>query len=193
MSVTMTSLSNDRPLRPGFLVGPLGWLNEYLAKILTSDRELLVSLFELDPYRMHVLGLGVAHLDPALPSATIIESLARRSPQASVTQILGSWPQGLDRVLHALPNASVLAPKTYRALVAVLQDRATAAHLHHCRAITGPLIIALAALPPPLRRPAIFKLFDDIEGMDRFVAGLQFLSDRAGVAFDRLVGGTRLT
>jgi hypothetical protein len=187
MSVSMTSLGNYPPLRPGFLVGPLGWLNEHLAKIITSDRELLVTLFELDPYRMHVLGLGVAHLDPALPSRTIIESLARQSPQTAVRQILGNWPQGLDRILHALPGTSILAPENYRALVALLHDRATAAHLYHCRPITEPLIIALTALPPPLRRPAIFKLFDDIDGMDRFVAGLEFLSDRAGVAFKHLV------
>jgi hypothetical protein len=188
MSVSMTSLGNYPPLRPGFLVGPLGWLNECLAKILTRDRELLGTLFELDPYRMHALGLGVAHLDPARLSRTIIEGLAGRSPQTSVRQILGNWPQGLDRILHALPGTSVLAPENYRALVTLLHDRATAAHLHHCHPITEPFIIALAALPPPLRRPAIFKLFDDIDGMDRFVAaGLEFLSDRAGVAFKHLV------
>ena len=33
MSVTMTSVSNDRPLRLGFLLGPLGWLNERLASL----------------------------------------------------------------------------------------------------------------------------------------------------------------
>ena len=187
MSVTMASFGNERPLRPGFLAAPLGWLNDRLAEILTSDRELLVNLFELDPYRMHVLGLGVAHLDPALFSRTIIEGLASRSPQAAMGEILGSWPHGLNRVLHALPDMNVLAPENYRALVWLLHDRTTAAHLHHCQAVTEPLIVALAALPAPLRRPAIFKLFDDIDGMDRLVAGLQFLSDRTGVAFDHLV------
>jgi hypothetical protein len=29
MSVAMTHYDHDRPLRPGFLVGPFGWLNEY--------------------------------------------------------------------------------------------------------------------------------------------------------------------
>jgi hypothetical protein len=72
-------------------------------------------------------------------------------------------------------------------LIAILNDKAIANHLHHRQAITEPLITALAGLPPALRRPAIFKLFDDIDGMDRFVAGLKFLSDRAGVAFDTLL------
>jgi hypothetical protein len=187
MTVTMTPFGHDRPLRPGFLVSPLGWLNEYLARILMTDHDLLTTLFELDPYRMHVLALGLAHLDPALPSATIIENLGRRSPKTSLRQILGSWPQGLDKVLHALPDTGVLAPQNYRALLAILDDRATAAHVHHRRSITEPLIVALAALPTALRRPAIFKLFDDIDGMDRFTAGLQILSDRAGLAFDRLL------
>jgi hypothetical protein len=187
MSLAMTSLGPDRPLRPGFLVGPLGWLNEYFAKVLTTDGDLLATLFELDPYRMHVLGLGLAHLEPALPSATMIENLGRRSPKTTLRQILGRWPQGLDKILHALPDTTVLALKSYRALIAILDDRAIANHLHHRQAITEPLIIALAKLPPALRRPAIFKLFDDIDGMDRFVVGLKFLSDRAAVAFDALI------
>jgi hypothetical protein len=187
MSLAMTSLGHDRPLHPGFLVSPLGWLNEYFAKTLTTDRDLLATLFELDPYRMHVLGLGLAHLEPALPSATIIENLGRRSPKTALRQILGRWPPGLDRILQALPDATVLAPTNYRALIAVLDDRATAAHLHHRRLITEGLIVALATLPSALRRPAIFRLFDEIDGMDRFVAGLKYLCDRADIAFDTLV------
>ena len=154
-----------------------GWLNEYFAKVLTTDGDLLATLFELDPYRMHVLGLGLAHLEPALPLATIIENLGRRSPKTTLRQILGRWPPGLDRILHALPETTVLALKSYRALIAILDDRAIATHLHHRQNITEPLITALAELPPTLRRPAIFKLFDDIDGMDRFVVGLHFLSD----------------
>ena len=136
---------------------------------------------------MHGLGLGFAHCDPEGLSPSAVKALAHGPPQAVLKQILGRWPQGLDRVLRALPATGVLAPESYRALLAVLHDKPSAAHLHHCRAITEPLIIALAALPRPLRRPAIFRLFDDIDGMDRFVAGLHFLCDRAGLAFDRFV------
>jgi hypothetical protein len=187
MSMAATPLGNDRSLRPGFLTGPLGWLTESLANLLATDHKLLVTLFELDPYRMHFLALGVAHIDPALPSLTIVEDLARKCPRISLSQILGSWPRGVDRVLHALPDTSLLAPQSYRALISVLRDKATAQHLHHCQIITEPLIVALANLPPPLRRPSIFKLLDEVDGVDRFVAGLQFLCGRAGVAFDDLV------
>ena len=55
MSVTTTLFDDEHPLRPGFLVGPLGWLNERLTKTLASDRELFVSLFEL---------LSVSHARP---------------------------------------------------------------------------------------------------------------------------------
>ena len=67
MPVTMKSFGNDRPLRPGFLVGPLGWLNERLNRALARDRELFVTLFELNPHRMHVLALGLAHDDGEPP------------------------------------------------------------------------------------------------------------------------------
>ena len=80
-----------------------------------------------------------------------------------------------------------MAPQYYRALIALLYDRAAAAHLHHYQSITEPLIIALDALPPLLRRPPIFKLLDDIDGMDRFVAGLQFLCDRVEISFNDFV------
>jgi hypothetical protein len=175
----------EAPFRPGFLMEPLGWLTPRLAADLKTDPDLLTAIFELDAYRMHGLALGIAHCEPDGLSLTAVKALAHGPPQGALKQILGYWPQGLDRVLRALPDTSVLMPENYRALLAVLADKASAAYLHHCRAITEPLIVALAALPRPLRRPAIFRLFDDTDGMDRFVAGLQFLCDRAGLAFDR--------
>jgi hypothetical protein len=186
MSVTMASFGNERPLRPGFLVGPLGWLNERLTKTLTSDRELFVSLFELDPYRMHVLGLGMAHHDGE-PSSEIVKSLVADPPKSALGPLIGYCPNGLGRALRALPQQGVLTSESYRALVSLLNEPPTANYLHHCRAITEPMIVGLAALPGPLRRPAIFKLFGQIEGTDGFISGLKFLSARAAIAFDDLV------
>jgi hypothetical protein len=177
----------EAPFRPGFLMEPLGWLTQRLAAALRSDPELLIAIFQLDAYRMHALGLGFAHCDPEGLSPAVVKALAHSPPQSRLKQILGCWPDGLDRVLRALPDTGVLSPESYRALLAVLDDKISAAHLHHCRAITEPLIVALAALPRPLRRPAIFRLFDEIDGIDRFVAGLRLLCDRAGVSFDRFV------
>jgi hypothetical protein len=177
----------EAPFRPGFLMEPLGWLTQRLAAALKSDPELLIAIFQLDAYRMHGLGLGFAHCDPEGLSPYALKALAHGPPRTVLKEILGRWPLGLDRILHALPGTGVLASESYRALLAVLHDKACAAHLHHCRAITEPLIVALAALPAPLRRAAIFKLFDDIDGMDRLIAGLYFLCDRAGLDFERFV------
>jgi hypothetical protein len=69
----------------------------------------------------------------------------------------------------------------------LLQDPPTASYLHHCDSITGSTLLGLASLPRVLRCPAIFKLFDEIEGMDKFIVGLKFLSDRAGIEFDILL------
>jgi len=177
----------DPPFRPGFLLAPLGWLIQKLAADLKADPDLLTAIFELDAYRMHGLALGIAISGLNGLSPSVVKALAHGPPRGALKQILGCWPDGLDRVLRALPDTGVLAPETYRALLAVLHDKTSAAHLHHCQAITESLIVALAALPRPLRQPAIFRLFDEIDGMDRFVAGLHFLCDRAGISFDRFV------
>ncbi len=186
MSVTMTSVSNDRPLRLGFLLGPLGWLNERLATALATELELFVTLFELDPYRMHILALGLAH-HHGQPSPAIVKSLMAEPAESALGPIIGRCPQGLDRALHVLPEQTVLAAESYRALVSLLNNRPSAKYLHHCRSITQTMIAGLRALPEPLRRPAIFRLFGQIEGMDGFVPGLRFLSARAGIAFNGLV------
>lgn len=177
----------EPPFRPGLLMAPLGWLIQRLAADLKADRDLLTAIFALDAYRMHGLALGLAFSRPDGWSPAVVKALAHGPPQRILKQILGYWPQGLDRVLRVLPDTGVLTPENYRALLTILDDKASSAHLHHCRAITEPLIVALAALPAPLRRPAIFELFDDIDGMDRFVAGLHFLCERAGLAFDHFV------
>ena len=108
------------------------------------------------------------------------------SGQAVLAEIIGHCPPGLTRALRVLPDV-VLGPENYRALVGLLNDKATATFLHHRRSINEPIIAGLAALPIPLRRFPIFKLFDHVEGVDRFMHGLQHLSCRAGIACDALI------
>jgi hypothetical protein len=182
-----TAYSASKTFRPGFLMEPLGWLTQRLFAAMRNDPELLAALFELDAYRMHALGLAFAHCDPEPLSPWTMKALTTGASQSVLKRILGRWPQGLSRMMRALPDTTVLAGQSYRALLSVLDDKASAVHLHHCQAISEPLIVALAALPPPMRRPAIFKLFDDIDGMDRFIAGLHYLCDRGSITFDCLV------
>jgi hypothetical protein len=187
VSKAMTPPHDIRSFRLGLLMAPLGWLGPYLADALRSDLELSTVLFELDALRMHVLGLGLAHLQSPDCSPAVIKSLMREPLQTALQQILGRSLPGLNRALRALPNTAALERESYRAFAALLMDQAMATYLHHCQAITEPLVEALAALPSALRRPAIFKLLDDIDGMDRFVVGLQFLCDRTGVNFSAFV------
>ena len=62
MHETMTPSGNDRPLRPGFLVGPLGWLNERLAKTLMNDRELFVTCANSIPIACMFLPWALAQI-----------------------------------------------------------------------------------------------------------------------------------
>lgn len=100
-------------------------------------------------------------------------------------------PVGIDRALQHLPP-KVLSADSYRHLVDLLNDPATAKFLHHSASITELKITALHNLPPALRTAAILAMLNRIDGMPRFVDGLRFLAARAGLPFDTLatqIGG----
>jgi hypothetical protein len=178
---TQIDLGNlPHPYRPGFLLGPLGWIKERL--LANVSPQLLSLLFELEPKAMHLLGLAIAHgCDEAL-----LTSLFRQAPKALVERSIGFWPEGIDRLVSILP-AMALSLEEYRAIPQLLSDRATARFLQHQRKVDGLMVAGLAALPPIMRRPAIFKLFNQVERMDRFMQGLKYLSERADIGFDRLL------
>ena len=93
---------------------------------------------------------------------------------------------GLDRLTEILPSAA-LSIEDYRAIPKLLSDKVTAKFLQHRKTIDSVMIAGLFALPSALRRPAIFKLFDRCQRMDRFAHGLRFLGERTGLSFDGLV------
>jgi hypothetical protein len=178
----MRTGDHPRAHKPGFLLSPLGWLNEPLRKELLVEPDLLRILFELEPYQMHLLGLALAHTGSGPTSAS---RLINEPPKLVIEQTVGFWPVGLDRLLHSLPPGA-LGSDSYRAIPALLSDRKTAIFLHHRKAVDERLILALAALPACLRRPGVFKLLDQLEPMDSFVRGLRFLSIRVGLPFEDL-------
>jgi hypothetical protein len=182
MDTTIASARLVRTYRPGFLLGPLGWLNEKLSISLVHEPEFLALLFALEPYAMHLLGIAMAHDC----NESLLTSLFRQAPRALVEQTIGHWPEGLDRLLRVLP-ATVLSLEEYRAIPQLLSDRPTTKFLKHQRIVDGPMIAGLSALPLVLRRPAVFKLFNQLERMDRFMHGLRFLSNRANLVFDRFL------
>ena len=169
--------------RPGFLLGPLGWLGRDVTAAVAIEPELFSALFELEPYRIHLLGIAIAY---GRDRSRSFLSLIRRPPRDVIEQCVGYWPIGLGRLLRALPVA-VLSFENYRAIPDLLSDSATAKFLAHRKTIDESLITSLAALPQTLRTPAIFKLFSQVESMERFVPALRFLCGRAGIPYDDLV------
>ena len=48
--------------RPGFLLEPLGWVQDRLSKAIEVEPDLAAPLFELDQPRMHLIALALAYL-----------------------------------------------------------------------------------------------------------------------------------
>ena len=95
---------------------------------------------------MHLLALGLAYARKDITPALAF-LLLERSRQEIVETIFGYRPTGLDRILRHLPD-KVLAAHTYRKLIDLLNDGATATFLHHSKAITEAKLIGLHNLPP---------------------------------------------
>ena len=131
---------------------------------------------------MHLLALGLAYARKDITPALAF-LLLERSRQEIVETIFGYRPTGLDRILRHLPD-KVLSAHTYRKLIDLLNDGATATFLHHSKAITEAKLIGLHTLPPALRQPAVMMMLDRVDGRDGLVDGLRFLADRAGLSFD---------
>ena len=53
----ITSKAIGRWRRPGFLLEPLGWVQDRLAKAFETDPTLVELLFDLDQSRMHLTAL----------------------------------------------------------------------------------------------------------------------------------------
>ena len=72
MNKTIAPARSLRAYRPGFLLGPLGWLGERLSASLVREPEFLALLFALEPYAMHLLGIAMAHDCDEFPSNTAV-------------------------------------------------------------------------------------------------------------------------
>ena len=95
---------------------------------------------------MHLLALGLAYARKDITPALAF-LLLERSRQEIVETIFGYRPTGLDRILRHLPD-KVLSAHTYRKLIDLLNDGATATFLHHSKAITEAKLVGLHTLPP---------------------------------------------
>src|ERR1035441_1073934 len=178
------SKTTDRWRRPGFLLEPLGWVQDWLAKAFEAEPTLVELLFDLDQSRMHLTALALAHMTGEVtPDLALI--LLQGSRKTILNLSVGHRPVGIDRVLSHLPP-KVLAAEIYRKLVDLLDDPVPAKFLHHTGSITDLLITGIHRLPADLRTVAIMAMFNQIDDMIWFVDGLRFLASRTGLPFESL-------
>jgi len=183
MTEAIASKTISKWRKPGFLLEPLTWVPARLSKAMQDEPSLVELLFDIDPARMHLMALALAHIDCDItPELTLMLLKGFRKPILNLS--LGSHhPLGIDRALRQLPP-KVLPAELYRKLVNLLDDPVTAKFLHHCTLIKEATLTELYGLPIELRRPAILAMFNRVEGMGRFAEGLQFLALRSGITFD---------
>jgi hypothetical protein len=158
---------------PGFLLTPFGWAAEPLAALVNAEPSLLTDLFGICRPRMHLIALGLAHLNPPLPP-DVGPVLLRGLAWQVLDRVLGQRPAGLKRALGRLP-VEVLQPENYRRLVYLLADPEAAKVLHHADQIDDLAIRVLADLPQPLRRPLAMAMPDWRCRLDGLTDSLQFL------------------
>src|SRR5450759_980684 len=180
----ITSKAIGRWRRPGFLLEPLGWVQDRLAKAFEAEPTLVELLFELDQSRMHLTALALAHMTGEVtPDLALM--LLQESRKTILNLSVGHRPVGIDRVLSHLPP-KVLTAESYRKLTDLLLVPATAKFLHHRPSITEQIITGLHTLPAALRSVAIMSMFSPFCRMFLFVDGLRFLASRTGLPFESL-------
>jgi hypothetical protein len=168
------------------LAKPLGWLHEIFEPTIRAKPEISRALFQIDSFRLHLIAAAVAHKHGPYDAETL-ELLLSGKPGDIWQQIVGDWPGGLRRALCKLPE-ELMPAESYRQLVELLRDKPSATFLCHRANITAAVIGCAFSLPPVLRRPAVLKLIDEIEGMEGFSCGLRILAQRAEHQFDKLAG-----
>ena len=171
--------------RPGFLLEPLGWVQDRLSQAIEVEPRLVELLFDLDHARMHLIALALAHMNgDVTPDLALM--LLQESRKTILNLSVGHRPVGIDRALHHLPP-KVLTAESYRNLTDLLNDPVPAKFLHHTGSITDLLITGIHRLPTGLRTAAIMAMLNRSDGMIWFVDGIKFLASRTGLGFEPLV------
>jgi hypothetical protein len=176
-----------KQLFPGYLLTPFGWATQPLLSIVETDPALLRHVVEINRPHMHMIALGLAHLEPdAVPKIGPV--LLRCSAPHVLTHVLGRPPVGIKRVLHRLPFA-VLTAENYRRLIELLDDQTTGRLvLHHADTdIDDAMVEAIAGVPAALRSVA-FAVLRQVGRLDGLADGLRLVVARgAALSFEALV------
>jgi hypothetical protein len=192
VSKTTTQVTNESsdkvaPQRsPGYLMSPFGWAAKPLAAMLEADCSLYQSLFTLSRQRMHLIALALAHW-PGEINASFARLVIGGAPPMVLDAVLGRRPAGLKRALSHLP-VGVLPRASYKHLIELLEEPATAKLLYHLDSLQEEYLRLLHNIPGPLRRIAAGAINDLGIKPEGLVDGLRFLAARgAAPSFDALV------
>ena len=81
----ITSNAIGRWRRPGFLLEPLGWVQDRLTKAIEGEPTLVELLFELDQFRMHLMALALAHMTGEVTPDFALMLLQEPKMQSSIS------------------------------------------------------------------------------------------------------------
>jgi hypothetical protein len=178
------SAAAQRP--PGYLMAPFGWAAKPLAAMLEADRSLYPALFTLSRRRLHLIALALAHW-PGHIDAQFARLVIGGPRTAVLDAVLGRRPFGLKRALGHL-RVRVLAQASYRHLIELLEEPATAALICFADPLWDGYIGLLYTVPTPLRRIVARSAARDFIRPQGLMDGLRFLAARgAAPSFDALV------
>jgi hypothetical protein len=171
---------------PGYLMAPFSWAAKPLAAMLEAEPSLFPALFTLSRRRMHLIALALAHW-PNEIDASFARLVIGGVPTVVLDAVLGRRPDGLKRALDRLP-VGVLPRASYRQLIELFEEPATAKLLYHRDSLEAEYLGMLHGIPAPLRRiaaAAIDNMHVHPEGLGD---GLRILAARgAAPSFERLV------
>jgi hypothetical protein len=153
---------------------------------LEADASLYSALFTLSRPRMHLIALALAYW-PGEIDAPFARLLILGAPPAVLDAVLGRRPNGLKRALGHLP-VGVLPRASYRQLIELLENPATAKSIYHLDSLEEEYLGLLHSIPAPLRRIAARAIDDLRVKPEGFTDGLRILAARgAASSFEALV------
>jgi hypothetical protein len=167
---------------------PFGWAAKPLAAMFQTDPSLYSALFTLSRPRMHLIALALTHWEGEF-DAQFARLLILGSALSILDIVLGRRPMGLKRALGHLP-VSALPRASYRQLIELLENPATAKLIYHVDTIEEEYLGLLYNIPAPLQRIAAkLGAIDDSRMKPRALTdGLRILAARgAAPSFEALV------
>jgi hypothetical protein len=87
--------------RPGFLLEPLGWVQDRLIKAIEHEPNLIDLVFGLDLPRMHLVALAMAHLTSDVTS-DVAAILLEGSRKPILNLSIGHCPVGIGGIERGL-------------------------------------------------------------------------------------------